>query len=163
MNKFYTKQPDLIYIDNELRLRRFGGDYSFALTWYQDIELVKLVDGPSAVLYTPEKLKKMYDYLTNQGEVYFIEILRNDSYYPIGDVGLSKENLPIVIGDKNYQGLGIGKKVVSKLISMAKELDFTYIKVEIFDYNIPSQKLFTSLGFKKFTDIKDGKEYRLFL
>jgi RimJ/RimL family protein N-acetyltransferase len=163
MNIFDTKQPDVIYIDNELRLRRFGGDYRFALTWYQDIELVNLVDGPNAVLYTPEKLKKMYDCLTNQGEVYFIEILKNDRYFPIGDVGLSQENLPIVIGEKNYQGLGIGKKVVSKLISIAKELDFAYIKVEIFDYNIPSQKLFTSLGFKEFTNIKNGKKYILFL
>ncbi|GAA0863938.1 hypothetical protein [Paraclostridium tenue] len=31
--------------------------YDFAWEWYQDLELVKLVDGQNATLYTYNKLK----------------------------------------------------------------------------------------------------------
>ena len=68
-------QPDAIMVDESLRLRRFDcGDHAFALEWYQDAELVKLVDGVD-VPYSPEKLEAMYSYLDKHGELYFIEIL----------------------------------------------------------------------------------------
>ena len=38
-------QPDIIEIDETLRLRAYDGEHSFALGWYQDEELVWLVDG----------------------------------------------------------------------------------------------------------------------
>ncbi len=97
------KQPAKIEIEKGLRLRAYDGKYDFAFEWYQDFELVKQVDGPAAVLYTEEKLKRMYEYLNTQGELYFIEVLRCGKYYPIGDITLCRDNLPIVIGDKNYQ------------------------------------------------------------
>ena len=39
------EQPGLIPIDGELRLRAYDGEHGFALRWYQDAELVYLVDG----------------------------------------------------------------------------------------------------------------------
>ncbi|MCU9811155.1 MULTISPECIES: hypothetical protein [Paraclostridium] len=90
-------QLQIICIDSKLRLRRFDDDYNFALQWYQDLELVKLVDGPAASVYTKEKLKRMYEYLNCRGELYFIEVLEENKYKPIGDVALCKDNLPIVI------------------------------------------------------------------
>ncbi len=38
-------QPDLIQINNTLRLRRYDGIHDFALEWYQDEEMLWLVDG----------------------------------------------------------------------------------------------------------------------
>ena len=38
-------QPDILVVDEELRLRKFDGNYDFAFDWYQDPETVKLVDG----------------------------------------------------------------------------------------------------------------------
>lgn len=102
-------QPQIIYIDSKLRLRRFDDDYNFALQWYQDLKLVKLVDGPAASVYTKEKLKRMYEYLNCRGELYFIEVLEENKYKPIGDVALCKDNLPIVIGDKLYHNKGLEK------------------------------------------------------
>ncbi|GIM33369.1 hypothetical protein [Paraclostridium bifermentans] len=54
-------QSQIIYIDSKLRLRRFDNDYNFVFQWYQDLKLVKLVDGPVASVYTKEKLKMMND------------------------------------------------------------------------------------------------------
>lgn len=155
-------QPQIIYIDSKLRLRRFDYDYNFALQWYQDLELVKLVDGPAASVYAKEKLKRMYEYLNCRGELYFIEVLEENKYKPIGDVALCKDNLPIVIGDKLYHNKGIGKGVLRSLILRARELELECINVqEIYDYNICSQKLFESFGFKQFGKTKNGKSYVL--
>ena len=39
------EQPEIIEIDDALRLRRFDGVFDFALEWYRDEETVWLVDG----------------------------------------------------------------------------------------------------------------------
>ena len=38
-------QPDIIQIDDQLRLRKYDGNHDFALEWYQDEETLMLVDG----------------------------------------------------------------------------------------------------------------------
>lgn len=63
-------QPQIIYISSELRLRRFDNDYNFAFQWYQDLELVKLVDGPAASVYTKEKIKRMYEYFQGIKQIF---------------------------------------------------------------------------------------------
>ncbi|MBP3700953.1 MAG: hypothetical protein J6I64_03595 [Lachnospiraceae bacterium] len=91
-------QPDLIPIDETLRLRKFDDSYDFALAWYQDEELVYLVDGVRN-RYTMEHLSQMYHYLDDAGELYFIEVLEDGQYKPIGDVTFWQEDMPIVIGE----------------------------------------------------------------
>lgn len=88
------RQPEFINIGMELRLRKFDNNYSFAFDWYQDENTVKLEDGPDAVLYDFSKLKRMYEYLNNIGELYFIEIVVNNIFKPVGDVTLWKMICP---------------------------------------------------------------------
>lgn len=155
-------QPEIINIDKELRLRKFDNNYSFAFDWYQDENTVKLVDGPDAELYDFSKLKRMYEYLNNIGELYFIEIIDNNIFKPVGDVTFWKDDMPIVIGDKNCRGKGIGKKVIRALIERAKELEFEKLKVrEIYSYNTASQRLFESMGFMKSSNTKNGFSYSM--
>ena len=157
-----THQPEFINIDRNLRLRKFDGKFNFALDWYRDKETVKLVDGKDAELYTIDKLKRMYDYLNNKGELYFIEIKEENKYIPIGDVTFWKEDMPIVIGHKDYRGKGIGYKVIRALIQRAELLMFDKIYVnEIYSYNIGSQKTFEKAGFKKYKETEDGYSYVL--
>lgn len=155
-------QPEIINIDSNLRLRKFDNKFSFAFNWYQDEDTVKLVDGLNAKKYDFNTLKSMYQYLNNVGELYFIEILENNEFIPIGDVTFWKDDMPIVIGDKNYRNKGIGKKVIEALIRRAKELGYQEIKVrEIYTYNIASQRLFESVGFKKSGNTANGFSYTL--
>lgn len=155
-------QPEIINIDSNLRLRKFDNKFSFAFNWYQDEDTVKLVDGLNAKKYDFNTLKSMYQYLNNVGELYFIEILENNEFIPIGDVTFWKDDMPIVIGDKNYRNKGIGKKVIEALIGRAKELGYQEIKVrEIYTYNIASQRLFESVGFKKSGNTANGFSYTL--
>lgn len=108
-------QPEELTVDKRIRLRKYDGIFDFALPWYQDEEMVYLVDGVKRK-YDLEKIKCMYEYLNKMGELYFIEIKADGKFIPIGDVTFSKDDLPIVIGDKAYRGRGIGKQIYIKYL-----------------------------------------------
>lgn len=140
-------QPQLLQIGEDLRLRKFDGIFDFALEWYLDSETVYLVDGVRTP-YTPEKLEQMYRYLDRTGELYFIELLENGQYVPIGDVTFWQTDMPIVIGRRDCRGKGIGSRVVSALIRRGRELGFGKLYVnEIYAYNTASRQCFRKAGF----------------
>ncbi len=155
------KQPDFLEIDVGLRLRKYDGIYEFALPWYQDLDTVYLVDGIREP-YDMEKLERMYNYLNVHGELYFIEIIEGDRFIPIGDVTFWQSDMPIVIGNAQYRGMGIGKRVVAKLIERGRTLGYSSLYVnEIYSYNLSSQKIFKSLGFMEYEQTSDGFRYQL--
>ncbi len=155
------KQPDFLEIDVGLRLRKYDGIYEFALPWYQDLDTVSLVDGIREP-YDMEKLERMYNYLNVHGELYFIEIIEGDRFIPIGDVTFWQSDMPIVIGNAQYRGMGIGKRVVAKLIERGRTLGYSSLYVnEIYSYNLSSQKIFKSLGFMEYEQTSDGFRYQL--
>ena len=78
-----VSQPELIPISDDLRLRRFDGNYDIALPWYQDAETLRLVDGKEDP-YTPARIKRMYDYLGERGELYWIEVWTENGFRPSG-------------------------------------------------------------------------------
>lgn len=153
-------QPEHLYIDDELRLRRFDNKYEFALEWYQDTELVQMVDGVD-IPYSLEKLERMYRYLDKIGELYFIELKTDGSWLPVGDVCMWKTDMPITIS-RPYWKKGIGKRCVLRLLDRAKELAWTQCFVnEIYHYNTASQRLFESCGFCMYEESESGKRYRI--
>ena len=157
------EQPDLIQIDDTLRLRKYDGTHDFALAWYQDEETVWLVDG-NRNPYTPERLAGMYHYLNEAGELYFIEIMENGTYKPIGDVTFWQEDMPIVIGDPNYRGHGIGRRVILALIQRGRMLGYDRLEVgEIYDWNEGSRWCFESVGFTPYEKTEKGHSYRMSL
>ncbi len=156
-----VKQPAVIQIDNTLRLRKFDGVIDFAFAWYQDKEMVYLVDGVKNA-YTMDRLSKMYQYLDNIGELYFIEVLESSQYKPIGDVAFWQDDMPIVIGDPNYRGKGIGRKVISALALRGRELGFDHVSVgEIYDWNEASRRCFESVGFQACEKTEKGNRYKM--
>ena len=155
------EQPAIIQIGHALRLRKYDGVHDFALEWYLDEETVYLVDGKRDP-YTMERLGGMYRYLNNAGELYFIEVLENGTYKPIGDVTFWQEDMPIVIGDRNYRGKKIGRKAISALIKRGKELGYDHLAVgEIYDWNEGSRRCFESMGFRACEKTEKGAKYRL--
>lgn len=153
-------QPERIDIDGTLRLRKFDNDYAQALAWYQDPETVRLVDG-KADPYTPQRLQRMYDYLADRGELWWIECRAEDgTFRPIGDVTFWQEDMPIVIGDPAFRGRGIGRRVIKALCKRARELNYNNIYVnEIYDFNLPSIRCFTAVGFQPCGVAERGKRY----
>lgn len=156
-------QPDILNVGGALRLRRYDEDHSFALAWYQDPETVYLVDGDPAP-YTPERLDRMYAYLADRGELYWIEVLEEGRWRPIGDVTFWRDDMPIVIGDRRYRGRGIGRQVVSALVRRGRSLGCDWLRVrEIYDCNAASRRCFEAAGFRAYEKTEKGSRYELLL
>ncbi len=152
---------EIITINDELRLKRYDKNHDFALKWYQNVDTVYMVDGVKES-YDIDKLNRMYSFLNENYELYFIEVFENGKFTPIGDVSFSAEDMPIVIGDENYRRKGIAKKVILSLVSRAKSLGFKSLSVkEIYGFNIASQRTFESIGFVKQKKTTMGFSYRL--
>ena len=144
-----------------LRLHSFEAIPDCALGWYQDTETVWLVDGVRKA-YDQATLNGMYCWLNDHGELYFIEVLENGVWKPIGDVTFWQEDMPIVIGDLQYRGKGIGKKVIAALIQRGQQLGYDKLYVnEIYDHNLASRNCFESQGFRAYE--KTGKGSRFVL
>ena len=140
-----VQQPDLLPIGHGLRLRKYDGVYAFALPWYQDEDLLFLVDGKRTP-YTLEKLGEMYTYLDR----------------PIGDVTFSQEDMPIVIGEVQFRGKGIGRRVVSALVERGRALGYEKMYVaEIYSYNEGSKRCFEHAGFHVVEHTKTGARYAI--
>ena len=156
------EQPWIIQIDTDLRLRKFDDYFDFAFHWYQDEDLVYLVDGVKRP-YSRETLANMYHYLDRHGELYFIEVLE-DVWKPIGDVCFWQEDMPIVIGDPGYRGKGIGSRVISALIARGRELGYDRLRVnEIYEYNTASRKCFENAGFRCLEKTEKGNRFERIL
>lgn len=159
-------QPEFIGLRPGLRLRAFHGlsprEEAEALRWYQDPELVRLVDGPDAKPYSPENLAGMYRFLDNGNELYWIEVEDGSGFRMVGDVSLCPSgDMPIVI-DPAFQRQGIGKAAVGALIDRARSLGFQAMDVkEIYHYNTGSRRLFQSFGFRESGKTEHGNSYRL--
>lgn len=147
-------------IDDSLRLRPYDGRHDFALPWYQDAQTLWGVDHRTEP-YDAELLGRMYTYLDQKGALYFIELKQSDTYIPVGDVTLCRDDLPIVIAP-GYQHCGIGGRVLRGLIAHARKLGWDHLAVEeIYQDNIGSQRLFLGAGFQKVKDTAQGAGYRL--
>ncbi len=153
----------IIQIDDSLRLvPYFLADHQDeALAWYQDVDLVELVDG-IRIPYSSEKLNAMYSYLESHGDLFWIEFREKGEWLPIGDVTLSQENIPIVIGNPTYRYQGLGRKVLKVLIDLARQKGWKQLKVqEIYTFNRISRRCFESLGFVESGSTEKGKSLLL--
>ena len=163
MSTSQIQQPNIIDIDCMIRLRKpIEEEYILALPWYQNPEVLYYSEGQNVKPYDMETIRRMYKYLRNIGELYFIEAFEDYKWVAIGDVTLSEENMPIVLGNEKFWGKGIGKKVIGRLIDRAKriKLDRIYIPT-IYKYNARSSNLFKSFGFIKVFENDEKESYEL--
>jgi len=156
-------QPNTIQITNTLRLTTpTKPNWQLALPWYQNPKVLYYSEGITDKVYDLATIERMYSYLSKIGELYFIEILEGDSWRPIGDVTLSAENMPIAIGDEQYWGKGIGKKVISVLLDRASKIGMTKISIPtIYLHNHRSENLFKSMGFVEVKKNETEKSFQL--
>lgn len=142
--------PELLPVDDELRLRAFAGDadVDLAWPWYRDPETVALVDGPGSPTYARDRVAAMYEALSAQGEVYLIERRTPGGVWEaVGDVTLAPDTMPIVVAPA-WRGQGIGRRVLLRLVDRARVLGWDELRVrEVMPGNKASRRLFVGLGF----------------
>ena len=157
------EQPELIQVDETIRLRKYDGIHDFALEWYQDPEIIWMIDGDRK-LYDAEKLGRMYRYLNQQGELYWIEVQEAGAWRSIGDVTFWQTDMPIVIGERAYRGRGVGVRVIRALVERGRTLGYSALEVqEIYHYNAASRRCFEKAGFSAVVETERGVTMRLTL
>lgn len=120
-----------------------------AVKWYSDPEVLFYSEGKDTEPYDLKTVERMYKYLDQIGELYIIEIKNSDGYRPIGDITLSEDTLPLVIGVKEFRSMGIGKEAIEMIIERARQLGWKKLRVKkVYDYNEKSKRLFLRQGFK---------------
>lgn len=145
------QQPEIIVINDSLRLRKYDGNYEIMLAGYQDPYVYQNSEGIFDEARKPDLdyVKGMCEYLDKAGEFYFIEVKENDSFISVGDVTVKAENPPIAIWMEKYRGVGIGTTVMKAVILRLKELGIYKITGStVFKWNLPSQKMHQKLGFQ---------------
>ena len=136
-------------INDELRLVRYYPNYAASLLWYQDPELCRQVDDRDGV-YDLALLKAMYRYLNKNGELFYIKY-RNRL---CGDVCLQRDGEINIVVAKPYQNRHIGRRVVGEIIRLAGEMGLGEVYAVIYPFNTQSQRMFTSVGFRKVSEEK---------
>lgn len=160
------KQPFIIEIDDSLRLLKYNGNYEEALTGYQDPYVYQNSEGIFDNTKKPDidYIKGMFEWLNNNGELYYIQIKAGEDFISIGDVTIKDVNTPITIWYENYRGIGIGTKVMKTVINRLKELGYEkIIGTTVYKWNKSSQRMHEKLGFIKIDENDDEYIYELTL
>ena len=153
------EQPEVITINDTLRLRKYDGHYELFLPGYRDPVVYQNSEGIFDESKIPDLdyVKRMCTYLARVGELYYIEAKENGTYVLIGDVTVKEENPPIAIWREAYRGKGVGRLVMEAVIGRLKELGSAKITGStVYQWNTASQKLHERLGFRRVSE--DEKE-----
>ena len=131
-------------VDKEIQLVPYYPNYKTTLMWYQDLALCKQVDNRETA-YDLDLLKRMYKYLNQHGDLFYIKYKNR----LCGDVCLQPNGEVNIVVAKPFQNKHIGRRVINEIIKLAKEKNIQKLHAEIYSFNVQSQKMFQSIGFKK--------------
>lgn len=133
-----------IIIENNLKLISYFPNQEITLKWYQDLDVCKQVDNID-IPYTIERLDAMYNYLSSNGDCYYIEF--NNTL--VGDVSIFNDNEIAIVISKEFQNQHIGRKCINQMILLAKAKGIKELKATIFSFNTQSKNMFEAVGFKQ--------------
>lgn len=162
--EFNLVPMDYIYVDKSIRLRPFEeSDIEHALIWYSDPVVLDGTISPGRTEpCSRDMIVAMYDDLSYNSDFFIIEIYAVSKWTPIGDVTLAEDCMPIVIGDAQFRGKGLSKKILKKLLELARQKGYSEINLkEIYKSNIASIRLFEGIGFTKSAETENGFSYKI--
>lgn len=135
-----------------IRLRKIRKtDWPYFLKWWKDKELIKLTSGRYE---KDDNILKGYflNMLKSTKDHHYIIILNKKS---IGNVSLTNKDrgifeIHIVIGEKQYQGKGIGTITIEKALSIAfNKLKYSKAYLEVRPNNERAINAYKNCGFKE--------------
>ena len=134
-------------VDGEIVLVPYYPNREVALAWYQDPDVCKQVDNIDCV-YTPERLDRMYTFLSANGSCYYIRY----KGILVGDVTLRNNAEICIVVCKEYQNKHIGRRCVQNMLALAKEKGMPEVKANIYSFNTQSRRMFLSVGFQPISE-----------
>lgn len=159
-----VKQPEIITLSDDFRLRKYDGKFEIFLPGYRDPVVYQNSEG----IFDDEKkpnlayVRGMCNFLDSVGELYYIEARENGEFVPIGDVTVKQENPPIAIWRGEYRGRGLGTLVMRAVIERMRALGYDRIfGSTVYKWNVASQKLHEKLGFRRVGETERDYIYEL--
>lgn len=134
-------------IDSEVTLVPYYDNFDETIWWYQDLDVCKQVDHIDHV-YSMDRLKAMYRYLSMHGECFYIQY----NGVLVGDITLRDNDEVCIVICKEYQNRHIGRRCIQEMINLAREKGLAQVKANIYSFNTQSQKMFLAIGFEKTED-----------
>lgn len=150
---------DAVLRAGAIRLRAVAADeyVDTALPWYQDPEVLRFSEGGEPP-YDRARMRRMFDALTAQGELYLVELCEADAWRAIGDAALLPDGVPIVIGRPEDRGRGLGAQVLQLLVQRARALGWTELHVGVIDPgNHRARRMFQRAGFVEIDAVQRGE------
>ena len=142
----------------------------------EGINALRIMDGvrENILGITSERIDRSKNFisnLNNNAHMYVAEIIENEESKIIGTIGLHVSENPRlrhcgsigIMVHKDYQGKGIGKKLMSTVIDLSDNwLMLKRLELGVFTDNKRALSLYKSFGFeiegtKKYAVIRDGK------
>ena len=159
-----VEQPQIIRVTDDLRLRRFDGNYDLFLPGYQNPVVYQNSEGifEKSKIPNMDYVRRMCQYLERVGELYYIEARVDSAFIPIGDVTIKEDNPPIAIWVDEFRGMGIGTMVMQVVIDRLKSLGYHKINGStVYKWNTQSQKMHERLGFSRVAENEKEIIYEL--
>jgi len=143
-------------------------DWDILVVWNNDPEVLFYSEGDDVSAYTREQVQIIYRTVSQKAFCFIVE----NNGIPVGECYLQKMNLDrilskypkldcrridIMIGEKNYWGLGIGTEVIRLLTDFGfqKQGADMIFGCDIGDHNIRSLSMFQKLGYRRILKIKE--------
>lgn len=126
-------------------------------------DLPRLVEIEENNFDTDKLSRRNFHWLIKHAHSIFLGIFEQSRLIGYGIVlynkGTSLARLYSIVVDKEFQGLGYAKKLISELERKAAEdEECSYLRLEVREDNDHAIKLYENLGFKKFTEKTDYYE-----
>lgn len=144
--------------------------------WYQNAELLRLLDARAAYPATEGALAKWLEERQTATNVFLfaVRLLENDDllgYVELDGILWTHQvsGVSIGIGDPTYWGKGYGYEAMQLALAFAfNELNLHRVQLTVFSYNKRAMALYEKLGFQRegvYREFlqRDGKRYDMYL
>jgi RimJ/RimL family protein N-acetyltransferase len=154
-----------------VRLEKFTtSDFPQWLAWIDSYETLVQFAGATTFKFpvTVEQLQSYCDKADRQiFKVIHVADDKNIGHAELLFLGEGKARIcRVLIGNKNYRGLGIGQAIIEALVTKAYgELQMSYLELNVYDWNISAIKCYEKVGFRinpneiKYSEF-DGKKWK---
>lgn len=131
------------------------------IDWMNNYEIVKYTES-KFMHHTFDSISYFIENCNNRDNCYLFGIFANNGIH-IGNIKLDnihpiykKADIGLIIGNRDYWGMGIASDVIEKLCEFAfKKLNLHKVYAGIYENNIASLKAFYNAGFDKMYVKKD--------
>lgn len=157
----FSKHKKIEFEHKRVLIREVSiGDLETLVNWFNDKELGKYMDEPSANYSTQEIFEAYFkpDASRHNFVVLDKENCRRIGYCSLYNLSESHNaEISFLIGDRSFQGKGLGYEIMEGLVELGeKKLNISSFNASVVELNFPSIRCLEKVGFHKVGVVKEN-------